>query len=324
MKNVTPKTNIELPPLSISVKTELSKNNFPDFEKLLKEKINSYDYELISDSDFTQAGKDLKSLKEIELKLEESLDGILRGSTELSTLIDSVEKMKSYTKNMRLDRKRRVETRKVERKNEIVLTAIEKIDDEYYLEYFSILIREEISGMRSYDKMEEKLSEFVTSLNDKSTLLALLVNKLINDHGNDVQYDLLDLIKLEPEEIESEVNKIAEEHIAFKERLLKEAKEEEAKVEEKISLEPVEGVDYVVKTEEEDPFSSGASVASASSLIPPPEVQANLKEYVELLLGGIHLARDWKERNLHSLHPDDQERLLGFSGGMNELFKKFF
>lgn len=156
---------IKMPELSVEAKAELVSNNFPDFSKAFKAKLETYKYELLTDEDFAKAKSDVDELKQVEDKLNSVATAITEGSLDVKQVLDSISDLADEARQLRLKRQKLVKTRDVEINQEIVNKAFEAIDSKRKNKDHRVGIEASIKGKRSIKTKEAAAKDFVDSLN---------------------------------------------------------------------------------------------------------------------------------------------------------------
>lgn len=116
--------------LILSTESRVLSTNITDFEKQSDQFLATLTQKFESDEDFAAAKEEVKTLKEIEDKIRNSIK--LAQSGEISKLIESAEKIAEKFREERLKRDKLVKAKESEIKENIVNTAFENISKVRY------------------------------------------------------------------------------------------------------------------------------------------------------------------------------------------------
>lgn len=116
--------------LILSTESRVLSTNITDFEKQSDQFLTTLTQKFESDEDFAAAKEEVKTLKEIEDKIRNSIK--LAQSGEIAKLIESAEKIAEKFREERLKRDKLVKAKESEIKENIVNTAFENISKVRY------------------------------------------------------------------------------------------------------------------------------------------------------------------------------------------------
>lgn len=116
--------------LILSTESRVLSTNITDFEKQADQFLSTLTVKFESDEDFAAAKEEVKTLKEIEDKIRNSIK--LAQSGEIAKLIESAEKIAEKFREERLKRDKLVKAKESEIKENIVNTAFENISKVRY------------------------------------------------------------------------------------------------------------------------------------------------------------------------------------------------
>ncbi|VEI56367.1 hypothetical protein [Haemophilus influenzae] len=116
--------------LILSTESRVLSTNITDFEKQADQFLSTLTQKFESDEDFAAAKEEVKTLKEIEDKIRNSIK--LAQSGEIAKLIESAEKIAEKFREERLKRDKLVKAKESEIKENIVNTAFENISKVRY------------------------------------------------------------------------------------------------------------------------------------------------------------------------------------------------
>lgn len=124
------KKEINMFDLILSTESRVLSTNITDFEKQSDQFLATLTQKFESDEDFAAAKEEVKTLKEIEDKIRNSIK--LAQSGEIAKLIESAEKIAEKFREERLKRDKLVKAKESEIKENIVNTAFENISKVRY------------------------------------------------------------------------------------------------------------------------------------------------------------------------------------------------
>lgn len=116
--------------LILSTESRVLSTNITDFEKQADQFLSTLTVKFETDEDFVAAKEEVKTLKEVEDKIRNSIK--LAQSGEIAKLIESAEKIAEKFREERLKRDKLVKSKESEIKENIVNTAFENISKVRY------------------------------------------------------------------------------------------------------------------------------------------------------------------------------------------------
>lgn len=116
--------------LILSTESRVLSTNITDFEKQANQFLSTLTVKFETDEDFAAAKEEVKTLKEVEDKIRNSIK--LAQSGEIAKLIESAEKIAEKFREERLKRDKLVKSKESEIKENIVNTAFENISKVRY------------------------------------------------------------------------------------------------------------------------------------------------------------------------------------------------
>ena len=116
--------------LILSTESRVLSTNITDFEKQANQFLSTLTVKFETDEDFVAAKEEVKTLKEVEDKIRNSIK--LAQSGEIAKLIESAEKIAEKFREERLKRDKLVKSKESEIKENIVNTAFENISKVRY------------------------------------------------------------------------------------------------------------------------------------------------------------------------------------------------
>ena len=116
--------------LILSTESRVLSTNIADFEKQADQFLSTLTVKFETDEDFAAAKEEVKTLKEVEDKIRNSIK--LAQSGEIAKLIESAEKIAEKFREERLKRDKLVKSKESEIKENIVNTAFENISKVRY------------------------------------------------------------------------------------------------------------------------------------------------------------------------------------------------
>lgn len=116
--------------LILSTESRVLTTNITDFEKQADQFLSTLTVKFETDEDFASAKEEVKTLKEVEDKIRNSIK--LAQSGEIAKLIESAEKIAEKFREERLKRDKLVKSKESEIKENIVNTAFENISKVRY------------------------------------------------------------------------------------------------------------------------------------------------------------------------------------------------
>ena len=124
------KKEINMLDLILSTESRVLSTNIIDFEKQANQFLSTLTVKFETDEDFAAAKEEVKTLKEVEDKIRNSIK--LAQSGEIAKLIESAEKIAEKFREERLKRDKLVKSKESEIKENIVNTAFENISKVRY------------------------------------------------------------------------------------------------------------------------------------------------------------------------------------------------
>ena len=114
--------------LVIELTGEIQNSNFDAWKNQLVEQIQSVSKELSTDSDFVQAGKNVKQFKAAEKALKAAKQSAIEQAADINRLLDAIDAVAEETRQVRLSLERQIKTRKKAIKREFVTAGIAEIE----------------------------------------------------------------------------------------------------------------------------------------------------------------------------------------------------
>lgn len=330
--------DIILPDLTIEAKAELLSNNFEAFAKVVREGIAQFDYELLSDDDFDQAAKDVKTLKHAEGKLADAEKAILEGNADIAELTANLAELREEARALRLRREKEIKKAKDDAKDDIIENAWKSIDT-LSNHTFKPQFEKELKGMASLPKMEEKATALQAEINDRIARLRTVIETYRTNYGEDVARGQADLeLKTSEEVLRAELDKRVAEQRAQKAQWEKE--EQQKAFREKQAEEQAKTVTYdnpaVTETKPQTETSrrfphlfetkteQGAQQANSPEELgfKPQEPELLTRhDYAKLLLQKLAPMKDWLHANTGNFSNDDIAKIEDFRAELNQAYK---
>jgi len=175
--------------LVIKLTGEIEQSNFDEWKTDLTEKLKSVKTELVSDTDFADATKNVKAFKKAEKNLKEAKASALKQATDINQLFEAIDTVASETRKVRLSLEKQIKSRKGTIKKEAVAKAADKVravfkaqSGDFQLlgesEFTDLAIYEEaIKGTRGTKGMLKALDTVSTQMEEKITERAKVVKQ---------------------------------------------------------------------------------------------------------------------------------------------------
>lgn len=310
--------------LVVSVKGEIIKSNFDDFETYALDLLEGINTDLNTDEEFGQAAADEKALKETEAKFKKVEEQILAEMDAVSDLIKRTRGLGEKYSAKRLALGKELRNRKAEIIEGIKKDAIA-----------SISIRHPDATRRISDAMKNKRT--LESLKKHATAEAVkieaevqrareIVEQYREEHGEDVCYDQGKLLTMEAGLVEAELSRRVERRTAaLKEAKLKaeaeKAKEEAKAFEEKVGEGIAQGVpDPPAPAPMPDPpkvDTIPVGTAARQAAETPGEEMERFLAIVEAAFGPVKLARSGLK------HTENIRKASRFATALGEAWNDF-
>ena len=199
-----------LPDLVVEISAEMVNNNFPDFKKQFKAKLQDFKYELLNDDDFGKAKTDITTLKNVEASIRDSVDKIVNGSTDIKKAVDSMLELAEEARTIRLSREKEVKAENAKKIKEITEDAISKIERDSITPEMAKRISDSMKSRRTFDK--KQLASLVESIKINGELKESrqLIKSFKDSHGDHIAPDESTLETLTLKEINAELKKRVE------------------------------------------------------------------------------------------------------------------
>ena len=215
--------------LIVSVKGEIIKSNFDDFETYALQQLESINTDLNTDEDFGKAAADEKALKDAESKFKQVEAQILAEMDAVSDLIKRTRGLGEKYSKKRLALGKELRNRKAEIIEGIKSDAFASISIRH--PQAIARISEAMKGKRTLESLKKHATAEAVKIEAEVQRAREIVKQYREEHGEDVCYDEHKLLVMEAGLIEAELSRRVERKAAaLKEAELK-AEAEKAKAE---------------------------------------------------------------------------------------------
>lgn len=197
-----------MPLLVIEAKGEIISSNFDAFAAAVRDRLAEFNLALQTDDDFDQAAEDAKVLKQCEDDLKAAKAKALEKAESLNALFAGMDDLTGEIAAARLNLSRQIDKRKVERKSEIINSAMDRLicDPSMRLGYRS-RIEAATKSRRSFAAMEAAAMEAVDGMNFDIARARNMLDEFEAAHGRQLTLDRRNLEVTNPDALPSELTR---------------------------------------------------------------------------------------------------------------------
>jgi hypothetical protein len=300
--------------LIVSVKGEILKSNFDDFETYALEQLKGINTDLNTDEDFGQAAADEKALKETEAKFKEVEEQILAEMDAVSDLIMRTRGLGEKYSKKRLALGKELRNRKAEIIEGIKKDAIASISIRH--PQATARIAEAMKNKRTLESLKKHATAEAVKIEAEVQRAREIVEQYREDHGEDVCYDEGKLLTMEVGLVDVELSRRVERKVAaLKEAELK-AEAEKAKAEIKKEERENDSTPTPIPPPPKiDSIPVGRSAKEASET--PEEEMERFLVIVEVAFAPVKLARSGLK------HTENIRKASRFASTLGEAWNEF-
>lgn len=303
--------------LIVSVKGEILKSNFDDFEIYALEQLEGINTDLNTDEDFGQAAADEKALKETEAKFKKVEEQILAEMDAVSDLIKRTRGLGEKYSVKRLALGKELRNRKAEIIEGIKQDAIASISIRH--PQATARIAEAMKNKRTLESLKKHATAEAVKIEAEVQRAREVVEEFLDKHGRDIVHDEHKLLVMDAGLVEAELSRRVERKAAvLKEAELK-AEAQKAKAEKEAAETKTEQAEKeptpIPPPPKIDSIPVGRSAKEASET--PEEEMERFLAIVEAAFGPVKLARSGLK------HTENIRKASRFATALGEAWNEF-
>ena len=309
--------------LIVSVKGEIIKSNFDEFEAYALEQLAGINTDLNTDEDFGQAAADEKALKVAESKFKEVENQILAEMDAVSDLINRTRGLGEKYSAKRLALGKELRNRKAAIIAGIKADAIASISIKH--PKAELRIAEAMKNKRTLASLKQHAEAEAVRIEAEVQRAREVVEQFIDDHGRDIVYDEHKLLVMDCELVAAELSRRVERKAAaLKEAELKaeaEKARQEAEAQRRAEWERREAeakAENTPATVEASP--EEVRTTEPSAFVPEerePTVEEEKAEGLQILRTSLIAFREWRSGIQHG---ENREAFGKCAMAINEAF----
>lgn len=190
--------------LAIQIKGEIVSSNFEDFKAEALEKIDSMNYQLVSDDDFKRAKEDIKNLDVTGKALKGAKEEVLKQLDDVYALMNGIDEIIAAADKCRLAKGKEVRERDAQVRAQIIDDALNLIDHPKR-EKYRATVADGAKGKRSFKTMAEGADKVAKGINDSILKTRDVLDQFENEHGKLLIPDRVDLELQDAEGVANEL-----------------------------------------------------------------------------------------------------------------------
>lgn len=199
--------------LIVSVKGEIIKSNFDEFEAYALEQLAAINTDLNTDEDFGQAAADEKALKEAETKFKEVETQILEEMDSISDLIKRTRGLGEKYAQKRLALTKELKSRRDEIIDGIKEDAIRSISVKH--PDARRRISEAMKGKRTLESLKKHATAEAVTIEAEVQRARSVVDEFLEEQGRDIVHDEHKLLVMDAQAVEAELSRRVERKAAM-------------------------------------------------------------------------------------------------------------